>query len=157
MVPEQVYPRSKYDPKTTPQLVKWMARSGLTEQEIADELGINRSTLTRWKQRYPDHTEALNQSRNFVDSLVEDALLKRALGYEYEETKMIITGEGNAQRRRVERTTKTMAPDVTAQIFWLKNRQPDKWRDKPIADATDAPLKDLVEVLRQSRAGGDKA
>ncbi len=143
-------PRSRYDPNTTPQLVRWMARSGLTEVEIATELGINPSTLTRWKQRHPALVEALNESRNFVDSLVEDALLKRALGYEYEETKMVATQDGKT--RRVEKTKKSVVPDVTAQIFWLKNRQPERWRDKPQPDTDDDPLKELANVLRESRA-----
>lgn len=105
-----------------------MARSGLTEAEIAAELDINPSTLTRWKQRYSELVDALNVSRDFVDSLVEDSLLKRALGYEYEETKMVATQDGKT--RRVEKTTRGIVPDVTAQIFWLKNRQPGRWRDK---------------------------
>ena len=141
--------RTKYDPKTTPQLVKWMARSGLTETEIATELDINPSTLTRWKQRYPELVEALKESRDFVDSLVEDALLKRALGYEYEEVKMIATQDGKT--RRVEKTKKMVVPDTTAQIFWLKNRQPEKWRDKPQPDATDDSLKAIADALKEAR------
>lgn len=141
--------KSEYDKRITPQLVKWMARSGLTEVEIAAELGVNPSTLTRWKQRYPELVEALKESRDFVDSLVEDALLKRALGYEYEEVKMIASQDGKT--RRVEKTKKVVLPDVTAQIFWLKNRQPDRWRDKPQPDASDDPLKVIADVIREAR------
>jgi len=141
--------KSEYDKRITPQLVKWMARSGLTEVEIAAELGVNPSTFTRWKQRYPELVEALKESRNFVDSLVEDSLLKRALGYEYEEVKLIASQDGKT--RRVEKTKKVVLPDVTAQIFWLKNRQPDRWRDKPQPDASDDPLKAIADVIREAR------
>lgn len=141
--------KSGYDKRITPQLVKWMARGGLTEVEIAAELGINPSTLTRWKQRHPELVEALKESRDFVDSLVEDALLKRALGYEYEEVKMIVTQDGKT--RRIEKTKKVVLPDVTAQIFWLKNRQPEKWRDKPQPDATDDSLKAIADALKEAR------
>lgn len=135
-----------------------MARSGLTETEIAAELKINPSTLTRWKQKYPDIVQALNESRNFVDSLVEDSLLKRALGYEYEEAKMVATQDGKT--RRVEKTKRAVPPDVTAQIFWLKNRQPDKWRDKREHELTGKDgekLFDVVVVRPPVSGDGDEA
>lgn len=119
---------SKYDPKLHPLLARWMARSGLIDEEIARELGIAPSTLYRWKALYPEFSEALKQGKNVVDAQVEESLLKRALGYEYEEVKMIMTDDGK-RTRRVEKTIKQVLPDVTAQIFWLKNRQPARWRD----------------------------
>src|SRR5690606_6331960 len=110
-------------------------------------------------QRYPELVEALNESRDFVDSLVEDALLKRALGYEYEEVKMIASQDGKT--RRVEKIRKHVVPDVTAQIFWLKNRKPHTWRDRPTADGADAAIDQLVTMLARSRqeagTAGDEA
>jgi len=108
-------------------LVRWMARAGLTDKEIAEEIGIQRSTLNNWKKRYPEFAEALKQGKDVIDDMVEDALLKRALGYEYEETKIIAEDK---KVKQVVKTKKSFIPDTTAQIFWLKNRRPDKWRDR---------------------------
>jgi len=68
-----------------------------------------------------------------LDSRVENALLKRALGYEYTETRYEETDKGE---KRVE-VTKHVPPDPRAAIFWLKNRRPDKWSDRQVLEHTD--------------------
>ena len=73
--------QSKYDKNLHPTLVRWMVRSGLTDEEIAQELGIHHSTLYRWKDKHPEFRKAFDETKPFIDALVEDALLKRALGY----------------------------------------------------------------------------
>ena len=103
------------------------ARDGLVNEQIAQNIGIHPSTLYDWQNKYPEIAEALKQGKEVVDRQVESALLKRALGYEYEEIKMIATESGG---KRVEKTRKQVLPDVGAQIFWLKNRKPKEWRDK---------------------------
>ncbi|MGE7716946.1 helix-turn-helix domain-containing protein [Priestia megaterium] len=114
-------------------LLEGWARDGLTDEQIAHNAGVSRSTLNDWKKRYPDILDALKKGKEVVDLQVENALLKRALGYEYEE----ITKESqwNEKTNKYElvitkSVKKRQAPDTTAQIFWLKNRRPDKWRDK---------------------------
>lgn len=104
------------------------ARNGLTDEQIAHNIGISTSTLYEWKNRFPELKEALKKGKEVVDLQVENALLKRALGYDYEETKIIVEADG---KKRVERVKKHIPPDITAQIFWLKNRT-TKWsnRDK---------------------------
>lgn len=77
-----------------------MAQEGLTEEQIAERLGVGITTLSRWKNEHPEFREALKVSKDEADAKVVESLYKQAL-------------KGN----------------VTAQIFWLKNRQPDKWRD----------------------------
>ena len=103
------------------------ARDGLVNEQIAENIGIHPSTLYDWQNKYPEIAEALKQGKEVIDRQVESALLKRALGYEYEEVKMIVTESGG---KRVEKTRKQVLPDVGAQIFWLKNRKPKAWRDK---------------------------
>ena len=103
------------------------ARDGLVNEQIAQQIGIHPSTLYDWQNKYPEIAESLKQGKEVIDRQVESALLKRALGYEYEEVKMIVTESGG---KRVEKTRKQVLPDVTAQIFWLKNRKPKEWRDK---------------------------
>lgn len=99
------------------------ARDGLTDEQIAHNIGIRRETLYTWKKEYPNIDNALKRGKEVVDRQVENALLKRALGYRYDE----ITRENGAITKIV---TKEVHPDTTAQIFWLKNRKPDEWRDK---------------------------
>lgn len=118
--------KRKYEYWLTPEgLIKlegW-ARDGLTDEQIAKNIGINRDTLYRWKKAYPDFSDALKRGKEVIDRQVENALLKRALGYTYDE----VTFEGGVEVKRVR---KQVVPDTTAQIFWLKNRKPEDWRDK---------------------------
>lgn len=103
------------------------ARDGLTDDQIAQNIGISRSTLAVWKNKYSDLSDALKRGKEVVDRQVENALLKRALGYEYEEVTKELTDFGLKITKVV---TKQVVPDTTAQIFWLKNRKPAEWRDK---------------------------
>lgn len=84
-------------------LLEGWARDGLTDEQIAHNCGITATTLYEWKNRFSEISEALKKGKEVVDYQVENALLEKALG-----------------------------GDTTAQIFWLKNRRPDKWRDKPL-------------------------
>lgn len=137
----------KYDKTVIPQLVKWMHRSGLTDAQIANEIGISASTFHNWKKKYPEFLESLKGSKDFVDSLVEDCLLKRALGYQYEEVKTISqkNKEGKVDVVRIENVKKQVVPDTTAQIFWLKNRKPEYWRDK--VEPSGESVESLAETL----------
>ncbi|XOQ44286.1 MAG: Transposase [Clostridium sp.] len=113
------------------------ARDGLTDEQIAKNIGISRSTLAEWKKKYSDISDTLKKGKEVVDIEVENALLKRALGYKYVEvTKERVTelnphtGESESKLVVTKEVIKEVQPDVTAQIFWLKNRKPDVWRDK---------------------------
>ena len=70
--------------------------------------------------------ETLTVNKEVADARVESALYKRAIGYEYTETSKEVGPDGV----KIKTTTKQVAPDVTAQIYWLKNRRPDRWKDK---------------------------
>lgn len=109
-------------------LLEGWARDGLTDEQIAHNMGITAKTLYVWKSAYGEICEALKKGKEIVDIQVENALLKRALGYEYMEERVEISEKDG---RKVIQTTKTALPDTTALIFWLKNRRPDAWRDKP--------------------------
>ena len=131
------------------------ARDGLVNDQIAQQIGIHPSTLYDWQNKYPEIAEALKQGKEVVDRQVENALLKRALGYEYEEVKMIATENGG---KRVEKTRKQVLPDVTAQIFWLKNRKPEEWRDRKETEITGkdggpVELKSWVDLVVKAHEG----
>lgn len=106
--------------------IEGWARDGLTNEQIAGNMGISRETLNQWSKKYPDISDALKKGKEVADRQVENALLKRALGYKYEEMKVEKGPDGS----KTTVTIKEVIPDVTAQIFWLKNRKPEQWRDK---------------------------
>lgn len=109
-------------------LIECWAKSGLNNVDIANNLGINVDTLYEYKKRYPEFSDALKKGQEITDFKVESALYTRAVGYSYREIKERNDNEGNLIETII--TTKTVIPDVTAQIFWLKNRKPSAWRDK---------------------------
>ena len=112
------------------QIQGW-ARDGLTNDQIAHNIGVSGRAFAEWISRFPAISSALKKGKAPVDLEVENALLKRALGYEYEETITEVEElAGGKQKKHIRKVMKHMPPDTTAQIFWLKNRRPDKWRDK---------------------------
>jgi transcriptional regulator with XRE-family HTH domain len=146
-------------------LILGWAHDGLTDDQIAHNMGISRSTLNEWKKKFSDISDTLKKGKEVVDYQVENALLKRALGYtftekKYEPVKMseeeyyakktqavnhfklehpeatmedirvVELGVSKYKSVVMEERVKEIAPDTTAQIFWLKNRKPAKWRDK---------------------------
>jgi len=147
---------SRYNEKT-PELAKAYARDGLTMEQIAHNLGISRPTLYEWQKKHPELREALQEGREVVDIQVENALLKRALGYEYEEIETIVKKDDRGTTpARVKKVKKHMAPEMAAMIFWLKNRVPQKWRDKPDAgkgDKARAAVTELVDRLKEEEQG----
>lgn len=122
-----------------------LAKDGKTEEQIAEIVGVHVNTLRNWKGKHQDFLWALNESKQVADDLVEASLFMRAVGYQHREEKvfchegMIITHE----------TAKQYPPDSTAAIFWLKNRQPDRWRDKQ--EVEHSGNVGLAERLAQAR------
>lgn len=133
--------------------VQGWARDGLSNEQIAHNMGITFQTLYKWQDKYSELREALKKGKEVVDREVENALLKRAMGYEtVEEVEEPVEDKetGEVQMRVTKRVKKQVAPDVTAQIFWLKNRKPAEFRDKH-----DVEFKgELPVVLRDDVGGG---
>ena len=125
-------------------LLEGWARDGLTDEQIAGNIGINTSTLYDWKNKFPKISESLKKGKEVVDIQVENALLKRALGYEFQETRV---EKSDKDGTKIIQTLKHIPADTTAQIFWLKNRRPDKWRDKPEIPGDSDMLKKAKELL----------
>lgn len=133
--------------------VEGWARDGLTDEQIAHNIGIAERTFTDWKDRFPAISAALKKGKAPVDIQVENALLKRALGYDYEEiTTEIFDMPDGTQRKHIKKVTKMVVPDTTAQIFWLKNRRPDKWRDKVegAPEGNNDLLQSLLDLERRA-------
>lgn len=148
---------AKYDEWLTPdgllRLEAW-ARDGLTYEQIANNCGVALSTLKEWRKNYPAISAALKKGKEVVDIQVENALYKRAMGYEYTETttERVCIGKDEDgvpiyEMKVTKEVTKEVQPDVTAQIFWLKNRKPEKWRDKQQIDYTDVSNSPKVNIV----------
>lgn len=148
--------KGKYADWLTPEgllKIEGWARDGLTDEQIAANIGIGYSTLQTWKSKYQDIQDTLKRGKEIVDRQVENALLKRALGYEYEEVREKYES-GVLTERTV--TKKEVVADTTAQIFWLKNRKPDKWRDKPnYEDSSELDRLDAILKGLKSNAAAD--
>ena len=117
---------SKYESHVQPKLllIEAWARDGLTEADICKNLDVGKDAFISYKKEYPELVEALKNGKEVIDAMVEHALLKAALGYEYRDEELNkATGEPIELR-------KTAHPNTTALIFWLKNRKPKEWRDK---------------------------
>lgn len=116
-----------------------LALLGLTDKQMADVFNVSEQTLNNWKIANPSFLESLNKGKDEADAQVVKSLYKRAIGFKYKEVhfediqERVDHPEGGfhfEEKTRVKTVYKRQAPDVTAQIFWLKNRQPEKWRDK---------------------------
>jgi len=139
--------------------IEGWAREGATDCDIARKIGICVQTLCEWKKLHPEIAEALKKGKAPVDFEVENTLLKSALGFTVTvkepiklKKKTIKNGVGTIEEERIEYAEREIyvKPETTAQIFWLKNRRPDKWRDKhEVAQTADGILADLIDGLKE--------
>lgn len=116
-------------------------------------MGIKERTFTDWVARFPAISAALKKGKAPVDLEVENALLKKALGFTEEETiTEIIEQPDGKTRKQVRKVKRVFPPDTAAQIFWLKNRRPDKWRDKveQVQSVENELLKSLMDLERRA-------
>lgn len=120
-----------------------LAKEGKTELQIARAIGISPRTLGNWKARHPDFLPTLKKAKNVADELVEASLFQRAIGYTHKEVKVFFDSKNGTCVEHV--VEKHYPPEVLAQIFWLKNRQPEHWRDR-VEARVDAQIKGDVVV-----------
>lgn len=140
-------------------LLKGWARDGLTDEQIAHNCKISRSTLGDWKRKYPVISDTLKKEKTIVDYEVENALFKRAMGYSYvEETHELVLDKETNQyiERCTKKVTKQVAPDPTSMIYWLKNRQPQKWREKPQEPQKDDEGVVILDDLPKTKSNKTK-
>lgn len=136
------------------QIEKW-ARLGLSDRQIAKNMGIGRSTFYEWKKKYKDISDTLDKGKAIVNEEVENALLKKALGFKYKEQQAIKVKEiyydekgRKCQREDVKivEVEKEVPADTVAIKFWLVNREKDRWSDNPNRVDID---KELLELRKQ--------
>lgn len=133
----------KYESNILPnfEYIEALCRDGVNEKQIASALNVAYSTFREYKKQFPAFSALLKKGREISLARIENALYKRATGYDYEEIKTEYVEQGkdrksgkfqiidNASGKRITKTTKHVQGDVTAQIFILKNRIPEKWAD----------------------------
>lgn len=143
-------------------LVEAWARDGLTQQQIADNLGINIDTLIEYKKKHIEFFEALKKGKEVVDIEVENALFKKAMGYSVPVRKafklketLYEDGKKIKETEKIEYAEEEMhiPADTTAQIFWLKNRKKDRWRDKVEYETNNDDLEKVKELLSKIEDG----
>ena len=128
----------------------------MSDEQISHNMGVAYSTLRDWVNKFPAISTALKNGKAPVDIEVENALLKRAKGYTYTETteEIYTSGERDANgeykitERHIRRVTKEVPPETAAAFIWLKNRRPDKWRDKReyVTDVSDNAIKNMQTI-----------
>lgn len=124
---------SSFKPEYAEQAQK-LCLLGATDKELADFFGVSEQTLNAWKQAHPEFLESLKMGKDLADATVADRLYKRATGYEHKAVKIVADAKTGMDHtvEYIER----YPPDTTACIFWLKNRQRAKWRDRVENDTT---------------------
>lgn len=129
---------SKFKPEYVKQAFK-LALLGSTDKQLADFFEVSEATVHNWKIEHPEFLESLKAGKQTADTGVAKSLFKRAMGFKFDEltyedildTRVDHMGEvTRVPVTKIKTVRKLIIPDTTAQIFWLKNRRPDMWRDK---------------------------
>lgn len=139
---------SKFDQINLEQVRK-LAEAGWTDQQMSDFFGISNRTWHDWKKAHAEFSHSLKDWKKHADERVERSLYERATGYSHPEDKAFNDG-GKAMTVP---TTKHYPPDTTACIFWLKNRQPDQWRDKQHVEMRDTTIEEILADLDGNSKG----
>jgi len=122
---------TKYKPEY-PEQAKKLCLLGATDKDLANFFDITEDTITQWKKDYPEFSLSLKAGKDAKDAEVEKRLFERATGYTHKVRKPMSVSDPAGQGSHIEiiEYEETIAPDTTSMIFWLKNRQSAKWRDK---------------------------
>lgn len=113
-----------------------LAKFGATDQEMADFFEVNVATLYRWRNTHEDFRDAISASKEGVDQRVERSLYQQAIGYERTAVKILLPAK--SRKPLAVEYREHVAPNATAAMFWLKNRQSDKWKDVSTSQVTGA-------------------
>src|SRR5690606_18588191 len=128
--------KKKYN-STFPKRAEDYAAKGLADYQIAHNLNISVSQFYQYKIDYAEFSEAIKRGKAVIDEIVENKLYERACGFDFEEVHTEYVDKNGKPVIKSQRKVKKHIPaDVTAQIFWLKNRMPDKWKDRKDIDHT---------------------
>ena len=125
---------------------KVLCDNGATDAELAHEFGVSITSIKNWRNRYPEFVASLKMHKPVADARVERSLFERATGYTFESVKIFCNKDGEVTEVPV---LEHVPPDPTSMIFWLKNRNPDKWRDK--SEVEIPGLSSLADSISKAR------
>jgi len=120
------------------------AEMGATDAQLAQLFGVTRRAVEKWKKAHPEFCEALRRGKEAADARVTRSLFQRAVGFSYEERK-VVTGADGGQIVTV--YNRVALPDVVAAIKWLFNREPSKWRASPVEADDDTPEPKQITIV----------
>ncbi|MCL4592948.1 transposase [Fusobacterium nucleatum YWH7053] len=146
--------KSKYETDVKSRLIEIEAwkRDGLTDEQICNNLNISIQTFYTYKSKYIEFFEAIKKGKEVADIEVENALFKRAIGYKYKEVIKEVKEIDGKKSTYIKEVTKEMPGDVAAQIFWLKNRKPSKWKDKQDIDIEDNNVSITINGVKRNES-----
>ncbi len=136
-------------------LLEAWTRNGLTAEQIAHNIGISKTTLYDWAKKFPDISNALKKNKEIADIVIENELYEAAKGKivtlkKPVKVKQVLVQDGvRKEKERIEYVEEEVyiPPNVTAQIFWLKNRKPAEWRDKVnVEQKTDETIRIVDDI-----------
>lgn len=139
-----------YKPEYPAQAEK-LCKLGATDKELADFFEVEESTVNAWKLAHVEFSESIKAGKQLADANVAERLYERAMGFEHDSEEIKVV-EGSIERVPIR---KIYPPDTTAAIFWLKNRQKEKWRDMSRTELTGADGKELgpiIQIIRNDKA-----
>lgn len=126
---------------------------GHTDAELGKYFGVNESTICRWKIAHPEFCKSIKSGKEIADAEVTQSLYKSAMGYEHSDTDIRVVNNEIVETP----ITKYYPPNATSIIFFLKNRQPKKWRDKQEIDhggQSDNPINITQIIVENPHANG---
>ena len=118
------------------------ASQGLSNDQIANNLGIDRATLYEWQKEYSDFSDAIKRGKEKIDLEVENKMLELIRGFDYSETTQELkkNKKGEFEVVTIKKTNKKSLPNYKAMEFWLRNRQPQKWNNTEQTQEIQAPI-----------------
>lgn len=160
--------KAKYIEKDFPLMAQDYARQGLNDKQIAAKLGISISTYYQYQVDHSDFSDAIKKGKSPVDVMVENAFLKRALGFEYEEihTEYRLKDKKKAAKKKgekekeeepkavptiIKKIKKFIPPDVAAGFIWMKNRRSHLWKDKHEIDIPGVMKIQIISKIPRSK------
>lgn len=155
--PKQIRKKRKWDDKYVAMAEVACARGGFKDEDLAALFAVNIRTIDNWKNEHHEFLEALKRGKDVFDTeCVETALLKAAKGFSYTEvTKELRQGGGSEVEQSksnlviTKEVTKEVVPNSACIIFWLKNRQPDRWKDKQDFDMGKESIETIIKALER--------
>ena len=113
---------------------------GATDIQLAQFFCVSEKTLNSWKKHHPEFLQSIKRGKDEADAVIAESLFHRAKGYSHEDVEIKVVPQGGKMGSAIETVPviKHYPPDTLACIFWLKNRQKDRWRDKTETEHTGA-------------------